>query len=592
MAYNMRQSSLRYKKWLVKDIDDAVVSKISAKYRLSSLTSRLITGRDISEEDVYKFLHPQLDQLPSPFLLKGAQEAAKIIHESIENNDCIVLYGDYDVDGVTAVSVLANFFMILNKSTLICHPNRIEDGYGLKASVIEANSNGHKPGLVITCDCGISDETEVKILKNAGWKVIITDHHQPPENLPDANVIVNPWQTGCDFPFKDLAGVGVSFFLVMALRRYLVEIGVLTVSNAPNLKKLLDIVAIGTICDMVEVNGVNRILVTAGLEVLMHTQNHGLSKLLDQCGLSERKTIYSEDISFKIGPRLNAPGRMGDAGLSSGLLTAENQQNTQVICTKIEEINNRRRELTFTHIEQAIQTVSDEKLARNPCIVIYRKDWHLGVIGIVASKLIEEYRLPAIALCGENILKGSVRSVEGLNFHDVLAECSDILVEYGGHSAACGFSVEKSKLELLKTKLYDLVIKNLQRGATKSTLTIDHSFDANEWEINEVETANNIIQPYGFNNFEPIYTLNSACELRNIQFIGKEKSHIRFQAKIGASLINAVGFGFAEAIRKENIKEHSTMKAHIAFSLRKNFYNYQETNQLFLHDLILASTDS
>nr|MBF0221961.1 single-stranded-DNA-specific exonuclease RecJ [Desulfobulbaceae bacterium] len=585
----MNLSSFKHKKWLVKDIDDENVSLISTKYGLSKLSSCLLSGRKIDEYDVGKFLHPQLGQLPSPFLLKGVHDAVKIIHESIVNNEHIVLYGDYDVDGVTAVSVLANFLMLLNKKYLICHPNRIMDGYGLKYSVVNNLMAGERPGLVVTCDCGISDESEVSKLRNAGWKVIVTDHHQPPDDLPDANVIIDPWQTGCAFPFKDLAGVGVSFFLVMALRSYLVEVGYLSMSTAPNLKKLLDIVAIGTICDMVEVRGVNRILVTAGLDVLTMTNNHGLAKLLEQCGLSQRKIIYSEDISFKIGPRLNAPGRMGDAGLSSRLLTADNPENTQEIINKIELINDNRRQLTFTHIEQAKDEVDKQKLTGKPCIIIYRKDWHLGVIGIVASKLIEEYGLPAIALCGEGILKGSVRSIEGLNFHDILAECSDILVEFGGHSAACGFSVEESRLEALRSRLYDLVAKNLSSGETESTLIIDHSFADNEWEISEVEAANNALQPYGFNNFEPIYTLKSACELRNIQFIGKEKSHLRFQAKLGGSLINAIGFGFADAIRKHTTIENSAVKAHIAFSLRKNFFNHQETNQLFIHDLILES---
>lgn len=588
----MATQSVKNKQWQVKAVDAVQVEAIAAAHQLPALVSTLLAGRGVALNDVDTYLHPQLSQLPSPFLLKDAEKAVGILADSIADKDHIVLYGDYDVDGVTAVSVVANFLTELNIAHRIYHPNRINDGYGLKASVVRQHYSEDRPGLLITCDCGISDEEEVAHLIDWGWKVIVTDHHQPPETIPKANAVINPWQHDCQFPFNDLAGVGVAFFLVMALRTHLVNNGLLTVSNAPNLKNSLDIVAIGTICDMVEVKGVNRILVKAGLEVMANTNNHGLARLMEQCGISGKHVICSDDISFKIGPRLNAPGRMGDAGLSSNLLTSANTVNSSDCIRKIEAINNKRRDLTFKHITQAMTMVHDLRLNKKPCIVVYSAEWHLGVIGIVASKLLEEFSVPAIALCGEKVLKGSVRSVEGLNFHDLLIECSDILIEYGGHSAACGFSVESRQLETLTSTLYALVSKAKNTVSAESILEIDYSFTSNEWVTEDVEKANARISPYGFNNFEPIYSVNSACELRNIQFIGKEKTHLRFQAKLGNSFINAIGFGFADAVRKHQSKSGSPVKAKIAFSLRKNFYNSRETTQLFVHDLILAPAAS
>jgi single-stranded-DNA-specific exonuclease len=254
-------------------------------------------------------------------------------------------------------------------------------------------------------------------------------------------------------------------------------------------------------------------------------------------------------------------------------------------------MNTARRQLTFNHIEQAHQMVTEQDLTHNPCIIVYRNDWNLGVIGIVASKLLEEYNLPAIVLCGRDVLKGSVRSVDGVNFHDLLAGCADLLIEYGGHSAACGFSVKIDNLETLKAKFYELIHKNTPT-ATESQLVIDHSFDHSEWVTEEVAKANSSVHPYGFNNFEPIYTVNSACELRNIQFIGKEKSHIRFQAKLDGTYINCVGFGFADAFRRhKSFTKECTVKAKLAFSLRTNTYNSRESQQLFLHDLIIDQND-
>jgi len=589
----MFQRSLKKKKWQIKDITLKTVNEISEAHGISKILSSLLAGRGITtKDDVDYFLHPQLSQLPSPFLLKGVNEAVQVIHEAMNKNLNILLYGDYDVDGVTAVSVLANFLKSLNKPYIICHPDRFEDGYGLKASVVDRNAGNLEPGLIITCDLGISDEIEVGKLRSMGWKIIITDHHQPPDVLPNANAIVNPWQKGCQFPFKDLAGAGVSFFLIMALRRFLVEYGVWTTDTAPNLKALLDIVAIGTICDMVDIKGVNRILVKAGLDVIPVTRNLGLARMMEQCGIANHNQISSDDISFKLGPRLNAAGRMGKAELSSRLLTTEDSENAQKCIEQIEAMNTTRRELTFSNIDQAFQIVKEQELTQKPCIIVYRKDWHLGVIGIVASKLLEQYNLPAVVLCGDGALKGSVRSVDGINFHDLLADCSDLLIEYGGHSAACGFSVKIDNLNSLKQKIYELILSK-EPITTESQLIIDHCFTADEWVTEEVAEANSYIHPYGFNNNEPIYTVNSACELRNIQFIGKEKSHIRFQAKLNGNYINCVGFGFADAFQKNSsFSKDCTVKAKLAFSLRNNTYNSRETKQLFLHDLMLDSKET
>lgn len=579
--------------WKLKELPAADVSRIATQLNISETLATLLVGRGLTtEREIKDYLGPRLDQLPSPFLLKGMDKAVRIICESLENRDTLMLYGDYDVDGVTSISVIANFLHAIGHECILCHPNRLEDGYGVKEQVVDrkAHENGVLPGLLITCDSGISDIVEVAKLNSHGWKVIVTDHHQPPDILPEALAIVNPWLTDSQFPFKDLAGVGVAFYLIMALRNYMVERGILQVENAPNLKRLLDLVAIGTICDMVEVRGANRIMVKAGLEVLLQTENLGLQQLMKQCNFSANQKVSLEDISFKLGPRLNAPGRMGRAELASKLLTSRNFDTVNECIHQIEEINTQRRTLTFEHIEQASLRVEEGGLNNDPCLIVYDEKWHIGLIGIIASKLVDVYDKPTIALCGKDVLKGSVRSIEGLNFHDILAECADTLIEFGGHSAACGFSVKQENLERMKGCIFTAVEgKQIDQAHQGSTLLLDHSIENQHWKTNEIEQANNSIQPYGFNNFEPIYTLNDPCELRNIQFIGKEKAHVRFQARLGDAVIGCIGFGLAKAFSNcRNLRKNSVLTAKLAFNLRKNCFNNTESDQLFIHDLILT----
>ena len=516
--------------------------------------------------------------------MKGMQEAVEIIYQGVINRKPIVVYGDYDVDGVTATAVLVRFMAELGVECLSCHPDRFKHGYGLKAEVV-MGLLPTSPGIVITVDCGISDFNEVEHLIENGWQVIVTDHHQPPELLPKAHALLNPWQDGCNFPNKDMAGVGVSFYLTMGLRNYFQLKGYwTTVLPAPNLKKNLDLVAVGTVSDMVPLLGINRLLTKAGLEVLANSENIGLNELLSLCNISKGRRLTPEDISFQIGPRLNAAGRMGDAKRASSLLFAKDIQIARQLAEGIEKENIERRELTIRLVAEALNLVEEQEIINQPCLIIHGREWHLGLLGILSSRLVDLFSRPVIVFGGAGILKGSARSIPGVNIHETIAACSEIIIEYGGHSSAAGLSLKEDMLPSFIALANETV--RMQQGHiedAKPDLNIDFVIK-DTTAFSDLEAVYGLLAPFGQGNAEPVFSTDKPCRLRNMQVIGKEKNHLRFSAFLAGRWLDGVGFGFSHLIETAANGE-ATLR--IAFAIKESHFNGQTKPQLILHDVAL-----
>ncbi len=578
----MDNLSFLKKEWNYIETNQQKASQLAEELNVPEVISSLLMQRGIDNYDsAYAFLYPSLEKLPSPFKLRDMDKAVSLFEQVIREKKPIIIFGDYDVDGVTGVAVLAKFFATLGLQFQCIHPDRFVDGYGLKSSIID-NCNLREKGLVITVDCGVSDYDEIKRLKSKGWLVVVTDHHQPPEKLPPADAVINPWRNDCDFPCKDLAGVGVAFYFAMGIRAHLVKNRYWHNGCVPNLKKLLDLVAIGTVSDLVKLTGVNRILVKAGLHVLKNTENIGLKELLLSCGVSQGEDIVSDDIAFQIGPRLNAAGRMGRARRSSELLSTDDGERAKELAYELDQVNNYRRELTFKLIDEA-KKLAEEADPDDSCIVLHGRDWHQGLIGIVSSKLVDIYSKPVAIFSGTGILKGSARSVRGINIHQVFLECATHLIEFGGHCAAAGLSINEESLTDLKNCMNKVIYKARECGDQYSpSLNVGLEYQ-DRMDLNDIETAGKFLQPYGQGNPEPIFTLKEKCHLKNAKLIGKDANHLRFSVCLGGRWINGIGFGFGSAY-KEMEKDQ---KVKIAFTLRRNRFNGHSKLQVQLEDILI-----
>ena len=441
------------KKWECNKIDEEKVNEFSKKNNVSRLLSKVMLSRGFTDDaEVQKFLHPKLDELYDPFLINDMDIAVNRIMEACERKEKVTIYGDYDVDGITSIAVLKSF--LLEQGMNVDHylPSRLEEGYGLNNDAIKKiYEQGTK--LLITVDCGISAFNEIEYANELGIEVIVTDHHECPEKLPNALAVLDPKREDSTYPFSSLAGVGVSFKLIQAISYKL---------NLDRKKylKYLDIVCLGTVADIVPLLDENRIIVNYGLILMRQTRKVGLQELIVASGYSK---IDSTSISFGLAPRLNACGRMGKADLALELILTTDREEARKIALELNEINKERQEVEKRIISEAIETIERDKLYENGIIVVNNENWHHGVIGIVASKITETYYKPSILICMENGKgKGSGRSIEGFDLHGALSKCDDLLDKFGGHEMAIGLSIDESNLNDLKNiKIFEVSVRML-----------------------------------------------------------------------------------------------------------------------------------
>lgn len=522
---------MKYRSWHVNHPDEACAAALAKKMGVSNLLARVLVARGMdTPEKAGEFLYPSA-AMSSPFLLKDMDKAVERILRAVEDGEAIVIFGDYDVDGITATALLYEFLKNLGAQTVRCKlPSREDDGYGLNKAVLESMAaKGYK--FIVTVDNGISAVEEADYAAELGIELVITDHHLPADRLPNAVAVVDPQRADDESPFKGLSGAGVAFKLCAALD-----------SCAPEemLELCGDLAAIGTVADVMPLLGENRLLVREGLAQLQDSVRPGLQALVEAAGFSG-KEITAEVISFALAPRLNAAGRMNNAALALRLLLCEDYELAQAITAELEQKNQERQAA-----EQEIMAQVQQQLAENPeravdrVILVWGQNYHNGVIGIVASRLVEIYSRPVIVISIQNGEgRGSGRSVAGFNLHAAIGSCSDILVRFGGHALAAGLTVPEEKIEELRKRINEWAMKEYPVLPSKP-FEMDVTVKLGDLTIKEVAGVD-ALAPFGNNNPAPLYLLEDAV-IDGIYPVSSGR-HCRLRLRQGESAVYAAYFG-------------------------------------------------
>jgi len=497
------------------------------------IVEKLLGARGVS--DVVFFLNPSVEGLYDPFSLDGVMEGSKRILDAIESNQKISIFGDYDVDGVVSTSLLFTILKKLNANIDFYIPHRLEDGYGLnKSGIKELKDRG--TDLIITVDCGINGEEEIEYAKKLGLEVIVTDHHLPEKNSP-ADIKINPYLSD-SYPYKDLAGVGVVFKLCQGIEK-------MSDLSLNFLLWNLDLVALGTVADIMPLTGENRILTSLGLKIINENRRPGIVSLLKSSGFKKGQ-VQAWHIAFLIAPRINALGRLGESKEAVDLLCTYNNTEADTIAAKLENCNIERKKLQEKIYKEALDFLDSRSIEGNAGIVLSSDGWHEGVIGIVASKIVEEFNRPTILIVEKKgICRGSGRSIPGFNITASLKELSVLLEEYGGHDQACGISIKKENIRSFERAFEKQVVKNLGNNIPQKELLID--FPLTLESINEklVKTIE-ILAPFGVGNPKPVFA-SFDVELADIpNIVGK--NHLKFTVKNKDKYLPCIGFSLGDKI--------------------------------------------
>lgn len=565
--------------WHKHDLDLLAIEKLQRETNLHSLMALFLYNRGIKDADeAHAFLHPSLKDLPSPFLLKDMDKAAHRLADAVRRQERILIYGDYDADGVTATAVLWLFLKRIGASVSYYIPDRMREGYGLKVEALK-HLPDKKPNLIITVDCGISNHEAVIHAHEQGLDVIITDHHHVPSVLPPALAVVNPKQPDCHFPDKELAGVGVAFNLVMALRRILFHesmSGEWASRERPNLKEYLDLVAIGTIADMVPLRGVNRILVKAGLEVIDKAKRPGIAALKAVSSITTTK-ISSYDIGFRLAPRLNAAGRMGPADDAFALLVTEDRSQAELIATRLDQANRRRQAVEEDIFTEITSRITEEVLQTEKAFIYASPHWHRGVLGIVASRLATRYARPTLLFSLEDkIAKGSGRSGADLDLYALLTMCQEFLEDFGGHKEAAGLSLREESLPLFREFFQSIVSDRIATEDLVPKLWLEGRVQLSTLRERSFLGDFRLLPPFGTGNPNPVLD-TSPVKITDQRLIGGK--HLKLKVHQNGYMWEAIGFNLYP------LTDSITQKAAMVFALDANVYRGQEFLQLRVVDL-------
>ena len=563
------------KRWKLKRYDQVMSDKLCQELRIHPIICNMLSNRDIHTFDEAKeFFRPSLDNLHDPFLMKDMKHASQRIIRAIKENEKILIYGDYDVDGTTAVSVVYDFLQFVSPSQRIEYyiPDRYKEGYGLSAAGIEyAEKNNFS--LLITLDCGIKSFDLIREAKEKQIDTIVCDHHLPGNQLPPALAILNPKQLDCAYPYKELCGCGVGFKLIQAL---CIELGM----DQLFYTKYLDLVAVAIAADIVPITGENRTLAFYGLKKANENPNTGIKALIDQSNLKGPLSINS--LSFVIGPRINAAGRMGDAKRAVSLFIEKDATAAAEIALTLQSENNNRKEADSSITDEALMQIKQDADAHlKKTIVVHSDHWHKGVLGIVASRLLEKYYKPTIVLTKSgDFYTGSARSIAGFNIYDGLDRCSHLLQAFGGHYFAAGMTVAPSQINVFKEAFEAVANDVLSTDDMIPEIEIDAEIGLKD--INN--SFYNILQqmePFGPNNARPVFcarnVLNAGCRI-------VKEDHLRFEVMQDNFAINGIGFQLAEKYEKLD-RPH---KMDIVFTLDENHFNGRTSLQMKVIDFNAA----
>ena len=558
------------KKWQIYETDEAKVRELVNAYKINELLATILVNRNIiNKEEIRLFLEPTRKDFYDPFEMVDMRKAVDRIKKAIERKENITIYGDYDVDGITSITVLKSFFQDIGVKTDSYIPNRLEEGYGLNK---EAINKIHKNGcnLMITVDCGISGIEEIEYANSLGIETIVTDHHEAGEAIPNAVAVVDNKRKDSKYPFRELAGVGVVFKLIQALS---IELNL----KEEEYLKYLDIVCIGTISDIVPLVDENRVIAKLGLMLIRQTRNIGLKSIINSSGYTK---IDSSSISFGVAPRINACGRMGKAEEALNLFMSKNSNEVQELTKKLNDHNRERQETEKRIFESAIIKIKEEHLDENNVIVVDGENWHHGVIGIVSSKITELYFKPSILLSFEedDLGKGSGRSIPGFDLHEALTKCQSTIDKFGGHSMAVGISVKREKFKEFKKQLEEIA-KKANIDEILPVINIDAKINLSNINKEMIESLKNL-EPFGEANKMPVFAFKN-LKIDSIRALSEGK-HLKMTLKDNNTIISAIGFNMGNLSEEYKIGD----KIDVAGILEINSFNGVESLQINIKDIM------
>lgn len=564
------------KKWKQKNDDE--IKNTNELERCRQIDKKFSTGMIVAtilndmhfkdDKEIEKFLKPKRTDFYNPFLMPDMEKAVSRILKALKNNENITIFGDYDADGITSTTILKRFFHDINKECNVYIPNRLNEGYGLNKNAIKKLSEDGT-NLIITVDCGITAIEETKYAKELGIDIVITDHHEPGEEIPDAEAVVDCKRKDNKYPFRELAGCGVAFKLTQALCKNL-EL------NENQALKYLDIACVGTISDVVPLIDENRVIVKLGMLLLKQTKNLGLKQIINNAHFKE---FNSMSVAFGITPRINACGRLGHQDEALELFTTDNQEKATELAKKMDEYNIQRQLEEKRIYDEAITLLQEEAQTNGitNCIVLGHENWNPGVIGIVSSRITEKFYKPSILVCfDKDIAKGSGRSIEGFDLHKALMECDKYLTNYGGHSLAAGLSLNTKDFEKFKNMINEYAEKNIKDEDLIPTINIDLKLEDSQLNIEDVEELK-LLEPFGQSNEEPIFMITN-LKVVSIKTLSEGK-HLKLFLK-NQNYLDAIGFNLGE--RANELKIGDTID--IVGNLNINEFNNTKKVQMLLKD--------
>ena len=570
------------KRWVLSPPNKGLQSEISSKLKISSLLAQILINRGITDVTSAKnFLNPQMNLLGDPSSLPDIDKASFRINEAIKNGENIVIYGDYDVDGLTATALMYRCLKLVGAKVSYYIPERLEEGYGLNADAIKRLKEGGAK-VILTVDCGINACHEAEVARDCGIDLIITDHHQPGKETPRAFAVVNPKLKIAENGFKDFSGVGIAFKLAWAVGQHFSPQKKVSAEFKEFLISAVGLVSLGTIADVVPLIGENRILTRYGLSALQNTEIPGLRALLDIADISNIN-LDTYHVGYRLGPRLNAPGRIGKAGIVVEMLTTTSKERAVEIANFLEQENKRRQDIQSDILITARKKVLNEiNLDETTAIVLADQAWHPGVIGIIASKIVEEFNRPTVMIAiAETMGHGSARSIPSFHILDALESCKSKLLSVGGHAQAAGLKIHPDDIDEFRFMLNSATAQRLRKVDLVPVLNIDAEVSfpmLSKALVTELER----LSPYGEGNPAPLF---SAAHLKIVgqpRRIGSKGQHLSFYIKQGDVALRAVAFGMGESI--DRIKQNGKTCS-LAFAVKLNTWMDAENLELEVKDI-------
>ena len=565
------------KRWILKEADDTAAALLSEDLKLPLLLTRILVQRGFADPAAARgFLSSSLStDLPPPHLLAGMEDAVQRICRALRDNEQVCVWGDYDVDGTTGAAVLVSFLREIGRGPMFYIPHRIDEGYGMSRQGIE-HLHSREVTLIITVDCGISNADEVAFARTLGMDVVIVDHHQLPERLPEAaSAVINPQRPDCAFPDKGLCAAGLAFYLVIGLRASLRDSGWFEPGGVPDIRRHLDIVTLGTIADMVPLRGTNRVLTRRGLVELESSTRPGIVALREVVGIPPG-AMNAGTVGFQLGPRINAAGRMDAAVKVVEMLTTDSRETAVEIARELDGHNRERRETEAQVLEEALSRIEQGGLHERRSIVVGRQGWHPGVLGIVASRIVERFHRPTIVIGldgGEG--KGSGRSIRGFHLVQGMTRCADLLERFGGHEYAAGLSIREENIEPFAERFDEVARESLSEEDLLPYLDVDAEVDFRQLSLDLVRQMQ-LLGPFGVGNPEPVFQTRGVevCERRDFNKVS------RFRLRHNDHSVTAVVFGSPENL-PVRVEDH----VDIAYRLRENEWQGTHSMELRLLDI-------